>query len=378
MVSAVFVFLSLSGCAGLSGVDTHVPGINAVAETQKVDVVLIHGMGTASGLAWAVDANAKLASALDRKFDEATFSRQEPTRFNDRTLLYSGVLTRSDKRAVHTHAIVWSPAVTPWKRTLCYDASETIKGVCEERMAHGRAILNSHLKSDLLDARLSDVIFYLARGETIVAGVVDALNQVLQGAPPHAASPVGPLALARMAERDVPVYFLSESLGSKILLDSLLVIFKKPPLPGAATTSDTRAATSRFKAFFMAANQVAILSPRVVGEEPCATTDNAPNRVSADCRLRQFAELFQSTASKMPTLVAFSDPNDLLSWKLEPYFQQVCRIDTRFCDIPVIDIEVRNAIAWFGVVENPNTAHTAYWGQRRVQNVLDHGKTTSR
>lgn len=374
---AAIAALALAGCAGMRTSDAGIVGIGDVSKNQEVDVVLIHGMG-ASGIDWAVDANTKLAEATHRTFDEAAFRGQEPVYLNgDKTEVYSGVLNLTGHPPVHTYAIVWSAAVTPWKRTLCYDASEVINGVCEIPAVHGRALLNSQLKSDLLDTRLSDVVFYVAEGQAIVPGVVEALQRILDG---DVASPVKEHGLARMSARQVPVFFMSESLGSKILLDSLLVIFGDPPLPIARVSTDVAGTLSRFGAFFMAANQVAILSPRAIGsstDERCPKHDVLSHRARADCRIAQLAALLkQRKEMRFPVrIVAFSDPNDLLSWKLEPYFAQLCREGYAFCDLGVVDIEVGNAFSWFGLFENPIPAHTGYWKQRDVKRILDHGKT---
>jgi hypothetical protein len=370
-----------AACAEMQApVKTTIPGINDVAANDEVDVVLIHGMGSSSGVVWAAGANAKLAAALERSFDEQAFRRQQPAHPNgDKIELYSGELTRPGSKPVHTHSIVWSTVVTPWKQTLCYDTSEKIAGVCDSAPVHGRAVANSWLKTDLLDARLSDVVFYVSEGQAIVPGVVASLRKVLSGEAPAS---VRAGSARQMSERTVPVFFMSESLGSKILLDSLLVLFEHPPLPHATISAESQKTASRFKAFFMAANQVAMLSPRLIdatADEICSNVDGLPNRVRADCRLVQISSVLAQRAEApfAVPIVAFSDRNDLLSWKLEPYFSQLCHAGSPFCDVNVIDVEVSNASAWFGLFEDPSRAHTAYWGQGKVQKVLNYGLPAS-
>jgi hypothetical protein len=378
---AAAAVILIAGCADMQTPGkTAILGIGDVAAKQEVDVVLIHGMGSSSGIGWAVDANAKLAAAIERSFDEQAFRNQKPAHPNaDKIELYSGELTRAGSPPVHTHSIVWSTVVTPWKQTLCYDTSEKIDGVCDSPPVHGRALANSWLKTDLLDARLSDVVFYVSEDQAIVPGVVASLRKVLSGEAPTS---VRAGSAEQMAARKVPVFFMSESLGSKILLDSLLVLFEHPPLPHAIISTATARTASRFGAFFMAANQVAMLSPRVIdstADETCADMGGPPNRVRADCRLVQFSSMLgQRAEARFPVpIVAFSDRNDLLSWRLEPYFSQLCHAGSPFCDVNVIDVEVSNAPAWFGLLEDPSKAHTAYWGQGKVQKILNHGMTAS-
>ena len=88
---AAAAIILIAGCADMqTPVKTAILGIGDVAAQQEVDVVLIHGMGSSSGIGWAADANAKLAAALERSFDEQAFqsrSRRPPERRQDRALL---------------------------------------------------------------------------------------------------------------------------------------------------------------------------------------------------------------------------------------------------------------------------------------------------
>jgi hypothetical protein len=52
-------------------------------------------------------------------------------------------------------------------------------------------------------------------------------------------------------------------------------------------------------------------------------------------------------------VVAFSDPNDLLSWGLRDSAVQ-------FEEAKTVGVWVSNAISWFGVAENPLAAQVGY------------------
>ena len=134
---AAAAIILIAGCADMQTlVKTAILGSGDVAAEQEADVVLIHGMGSSSGIGWAADANAKLAAAIECSFDEQAFRSQQPAHPNaDKIELYWGELTRPGSPPVLTHSIVWSTVVTPWKQTLCYDTSEKIDGVCDSPAA---------------------------------------------------------------------------------------------------------------------------------------------------------------------------------------------------------------------------------------------------
>jgi hypothetical protein len=54
-----------------------------------------------------------------------------------------------------------------------------------------------------------------------------------------------------------------------------------------------------------------------------------------------------------PTVVVFSDPNDLLSYRLIPSVLDVSRAR-------LINVIESNETTWFGYVERPDTAHCGY------------------
>jgi hypothetical protein len=63
------------------------------------------------------------------------------------------------------------------------------------------------------------------------------------------------------------------------------------------------------------------------------------------------------------TLVAFNDPNDLLSYRLLP-----SRYATE--DVAVADVLVSNDKTYIGFVERPDTAHTEYTANKDVATAI--------
>ena len=62
-------------------------------------------------------------------------------------------------------------------------------------------------------------------------------------------------------------------------------------------------------------------------------------------------------------MVAFTDPNDLLSYRLLP---------ARYAapDVAVADALVSSAMTWMGMLENPMTAHLDYMGNPDVGEMI--------
>ncbi len=66
-----------------------------------------------------------------------------------------------------------------------------------------------------------------------------------------------------------------------------------------------------------------------------------------------FDAAVESVLGPPPTVVAFSDPNDLLSYRLEPDF-------AGGGNNRLVNVVVSNAYTYFGLLENPLTAHCNY------------------
>ncbi len=136
----------------------------------------------------------------------------------------------------------------------------------------------------------------------------------------------------------------------------------------------------------MAANQIPLLSPaetnapRVSWLESAQLHGTARGSLSG---LRGMSALVhegrkQHMGANPPPLkiVAFSDPNDVLSYKLRPYFSEQCASDPTLCQaelLDVVDVGPHNATNWLGLVENPWAAHTSYWQNGCVKKVLSSG-----
>ena len=96
------------------------------------------------------------------------------------------------------------------------------------------------------------------------------------------------------------------------------------------------------------------------GTERSAAAPDALQRF-LELRRRQAAPRAESVARL--AVIAFTDPNDLLSYRLLP---------ARYAapDVAVADVLVSNARTWLGVIENPVAAHLDYLANPDVANLI--------
>lgn len=193
------------------------------------------------------------------------------------------------------------------------------------------ALINRRLKRDILDWGFADALLavgpmrkYLVEGirELVLASV----------------TPAG-------AQEFVVV---SHSLGSYLLFSALDLQSD----PQAVTQPDWQ---SRFErvlsqtsyAYFMA-NQVRLLE--------LASLDATKNlRVHLD----NWGNLRSQAQKAPPQILAWSDPDDLLTWQV-PELAQLAAQDWSAKHVQIINRPAKNAWRWFGLIESPAAAHTNY------------------
>jgi hypothetical protein len=73
-------------------------------------------------------------------------------------------------------------------------------------------------------------------------------------------------------------------------------------------------------------------------------------------------------------IMAFSDPNDLLSWPIPRWYLQ----DTETLNLQITNITLQNAFHWLGLVEWPTSAHDDYMTNSTVWKVVKCGATNGK
>ena len=157
--------------------------------------------------------------------------------------------------------------------------------------------------------------------------------------------------------------FISHSLGSRITTDgmqriaSLLAASGKPKDP--LSVKAIQALQNKRIAMFMLSNQLPILQlgrelPEVAGQEASYCDPKGLN--------------YSKRMVNETSIIAFSDPNDLLSYGIPPEFAEKY-IDSRLCaKITNVNINIAKLMDAFGLADmaNPMDAHVGYDQDDRV------------
>ena len=294
-----------------------------------------------------------------------------------------------------------------------------------------RVPVNRFFKDGLMDRNLADVVVYVGSyGPKIIREFADAICRVVKD------DPLNGQATERCDWSKAPstfsthFMFVTHSLGSRIVYDTLLELSGKHTRPDtlvlepdglAKGGAAIRTLMSNTKAIYMMANQLPMLglayaSPKLTSSEgpirleeisrqassrtvPTeAATSLQPSSATAAKR-RQAKRLAISSAnehyddpilslatrradtvsqaiplSTPPRLdiVAFSDANDLLSYSLPEWYNDLADAT----GVYVTNVFVHNGIRWLWLLENPQTAHLGYiTNQREVWKVIACGAT---
>jgi len=168
------------------------------------------------------------------------------------------------------------------------------------------------------------------------------------------------------------IVFISHSLGSRIVIDGLtriVSLLERPDKKSILNTLDRKkreALQKKHIHIFMLSNQLPMLQ---LGRElPEITAQKADfcSSTGSGYRSRLFAET---------SIVAVSDPNDLLSYAIPQDFTEQF-LDSRLCiNVTNININVASVFDAFGIgkIANPMEAHVGYSRDDRVVALIANG-----
>jgi hypothetical protein len=327
---------------------TPFPGIVNLVQAgsgRPLDVILVHGMCTHDA-AWANHGIDRIAGVVSANLPEQAGLADDGIQLIERTQQIGGT-------PVRFHALIWSPMTAPLKRQLDYDNTGTPSdcsasgtGECKPK----RASLNGYVKDQLLNDCLSDAVIYEgASHDAIRDAMVESISRIVER------NPNGDRTLAVVAE----------SLGSKILFDALSSMLESHQ---PRTRELGQEASRRLGLLFMAGNQLPILglAEQNIGQRPDTRTTAAPDSLQRFLELRRRHAAPRAESVARLAVVAFTDPNDLLSYRLLP---------ARYAapDVAVADVLVSNARTWLGLIENPVAAHLDYLANPDVGDLISCG-----
>ncbi|HEU4371936.1 MAG TPA: hypothetical protein VFS02_00505 [Telluria sp.] len=330
-----------------------------------LDVLLVHGMCTHDA-AWASGAARDLYANMGG--DPAGVQLQAAPVGKTGVILFQQTLPLP-AGSLRLNALLWSPLTTPLKGDLCYDQTSK-SALCPAAEAakafpYDRARFNQMTKDSLINDCLADAMIYQGKprieiNERMQAAILQAVNTT--GGRPATAGASG-----------IPVLVITDSVGSKITFDA---IYRLATGPGKDDNTAGIALFNRTALVFMRANQMPILAladKQLDGSVSAARLDAGfPTDPIQALIQRRNAEPGESRTRSVPTVVAFSDPNDLLSYPLarSPFAAGAA--------YPIIDVIVSNAASYLGLVELPNAAHQDYARNAAVRRLIACGNPRSR
>jgi hypothetical protein len=338
---------------------------------------------------------------------------------------------RADGRRtdVEVGEITWS-GVTAWikAKQLSFDLSDAapagdssvphapIMLSCPEIPAgpypFSRQSLNKSIKEPLLDLALSDAILYVGPyGVKIEHGVAEVLCRLLSDKSYDSKQRCHWHDVSEAATSS-RFLFMTHSLGSRIVYDTLIDLAGQAPTrAGISVFSDKEAGVKVRKiiantsAVYMFANQLPLLGlanvpvtlrsgdpsgnyleitdlstiPSLGAKEGSASVAGdvdrtlrlacAKNRIACLAALKGVSAASLGETRGRLDIVAFSDPNDLLSWPIPEWYLK----DSDTLKLQITNVTLQNAFHWFGLLEWPESAHDDYMSNSTVWDVIKCG-----
>ena len=331
----------------------------ALPPSSVVKVLWTHGMCTHPP-GWIDDRVKRLAEAVGGTVETKSL---RAIGSHGASLRTERIFTRG--RTIEVMFLTWSPLTASYKAALARDGA-TIGG---GDVLYKRATLNRELKGGLVNDCLTDVVVYSGPNgndirQAMNDAVCEALGGRLDGNNCDVSAGASPAALA----------LVTESLGSKLVFDAVLHIWN------AAMESRDPAAFQRLanslaatKVMYMLANQVPLLDAAgSLALDRTVELGSAPPRMKSSAGdvfglLSRARSLAPPVAAPI-TVVAFSDPNDLLSYRIV-----AADLAENMKEFRVINVLVSNDKTYFGYVERPDTAHCGYPWNPHVFGMLARG-----
>lgn len=284
-------------------------------------------------------------------------------------IAHDALLTGPSKPQLSICATSTTPDPAHTKRYLSYQWIDTSEASELEQVRRRAKILNRSLKNGLMDWGFGDAVMALGPMEDVLsAGIRELLIKSLQSY----VTDMHTLA----AEDESEVFFVTHSLGSYLSLVSLdadLLGQDDADLPEFQITPEQKQAADYFSAhtagFYLLANQIALLQLARVSSStetdagPCPSASGGKSVPSSIAHWRCKRDTYwkeRASVAPEPQIVAWSDPNDLLSWEVP-----------KMEGVHVVNISVQNSgfkIPPF--LESPTSAHANYAKNREVLRMI--------
>lgn len=352
----------------LAKLDNLPPIVEGETARPQVKVVYVHGIGTHEvGHGTALVNNLANSLGLNVRAPRTKRIVLSSPAFRDQPLGEINLTRMSDnnrRRDLVFYELTWSVITQPAKDDLAFDRSDLYR--------NRRATLNQALRTFVNDVAPDPIAYAGAKREQILTAVGQTMCWALSkswGELPEETTgqsclPGLPGFGSRVSVDELA--FITHSLGSRATLDGLERIARGLPNVDARYTPVATALGQRDIQVFMLSNQLPLLE---AGEQPPEAVGTPADFCGPSAPRAE--ERFVNSISA----VAFSDPNDLMSYPV-PLDWADKYIDPRLCPkITNIDINVAKVSSVLGVgnAANPLAAHTGYASDERVGGILARG-----
>jgi hypothetical protein len=332
-------------------------------------VVMVHGIGTHyPGYSGRLSANLSTELGLTVSAPQVKEVSLVHPKFPDEVLGTLTVQRFTDparRREMLFYETTWSRLSDAAKESIAFDNSKV--------HARQRANLNQAAKAFVNDIA-PDPLVYVGVGHTRVLSAVfqsmcwaysTAWDDFPMTARPCLAEDPG---FASRLEID-QTRFVTHSLGSRVAIDALQNLAAEldkvvGQQPAAATLK--RRMQAKTSTIFMLANQLPLLQ---AGFPPAGVLDSIPAYCAED------GASFGDRLFREVRIVAFSDPNDLLSYPIPDNFVQEY-IDSRICPVAVnvtLNITPVRSLFGLGEIADPLRSHQDYESDSRVIGLMAGG-----
>ncbi|MHA1566068.1 MAG: hypothetical protein ACTSX7_12215, partial [Alphaproteobacteria bacterium] len=344
---------------------------DANSSRPQVKVIYVHGIGThRPGHSIDLMQNLTRSLALDVRSPRPKRIGLADPENPDESLGELNLFRFTDqhhKRDLVFYELTWSSITQSSKEAIAFDESDVYKA--------RRASINQTLRKFINDVAPDPIAFAGNRGETILHAIGQSLcwamsrtwSQLPESTTGQACELDGDFG-SRAATDDF--VFITHSLGSRAIMDSLQRAVRKAEDSDVQDNRDAQrlkdALRERELQLFMLSNQLPLLE---AGQDPQEITGAEAEFCGPDAP-RSRERFFKSLQ-----MVAFSDPNDVMSYPIpETWVERY--VDSRLCPtVTNITINITSVKSLFGLgtFANPLTAHTGYDEDERVGGLLAKG-----
>ena len=344
-------------------------GNTAAAERKVVKVMMVHGIGSHfPGYSGRTTANLTAALGLDVSAPQIK-SMEIPDLLTPGaslgTLTVQRLTDAARERELLVYELTWSRISDPARASLRFDTTQI--------HSRNRARLNQLGKGFVNDVLVDPLVYVGVGRDQILSAVRQSLCWVYstdwEGFPTQSESCGDPDPRLGSRVLQDQFFFITHSLGSRILLDAL-----ETTAEDLAAQQDSNLQATAFRTalqnhtatVFMLANQLPLLQ---AGFPPVPVS----GQIAAYCAPE--GEFFAQRMLSRTRVVAFSDPNDLLSYPIPDDFVRY-GIDSRLCPKVVnVSLNIARVTQVFrgDGFANPLTAHTEYNNDARVIGLMTGG-----